>query len=334
MTLPSTYRALWIEEQPDGTFKRSIATLPLENLPENEVLIRVHFAGLNYKDALSATGHKGITRKFPHTPGVDAAGWVAHSTSDSFQEGQEVLVTGYDLGMNTFGGFSEYVRVPAEWIIPLPEGINLREAMVLGTAAFTAGLSLTKMERMGQNPSQGPVLVTGASGGVGSMAVAILALAGYEVIASTGSKDAHEFLKSLGASTIIDREEANDNSGRPLLRSRWAGAIDTVGGNTLVTAVKACSRKGSIAACGLVASHEIQMTVYPFLLNGINLLGVDSAETDRPLRLEVWKKLSGDWRIPQIDRLGELCSLEEISATQIDRILAGNTRGRVVAKLA
>lgn len=334
MTIPATYRALWIEEQPNGEFTRTIAELPINKLPEHEVLIRVHYAGLNYKDALSARGHKGITRSFPHTPGVDAAGVVVNSSDSNFLLGEEVLVTGYDLGMNTFGGFAEYVRVPAAWVVSKPTGISLKESMVLGTAAFTAGLSLTKMERMGQTPELGPVLVTGASGGVGSMAVAILALAGYEVIASTGSESAHAFLKGLGATTILDRTEVDEQSERLLLRPRWAGAIDTVGGNTLATALKACSRRGSVAACGLVASHELNMTVYPFLLNGVNLLGVDSAETAMDQRLEVWNKLAGEWRIPNIESLGEFCSLEEIANSQIDRILAGKTQGRVVAELA
>ncbi|MEQ9188310.1 MAG: YhdH/YhfP family quinone oxidoreductase [Cryomorphaceae bacterium] len=325
------FKALVVREESDGSFKRSIEWKTVGDLPAGEVLIKNHFAGLNYKDALSASGHKGISKHFPHTPGVDACGVVAASDSELYQIGDEVIVTGYDLGMNTSGGFQEYIRVPAAWVVPKPKGISMEEAMVYGTAGFTAALSLYKMELMGQNPSQGDVLVTGATGGVGSMAVGILATAGYSVIASTGNQEAEVYLRKLGAASIEDRAFANDTSGRPLLRSLWAGAIDTVGGNTLATCVKACKRHGSVASCGLVASHELNMTVYPFLLNGVNILGVDSAETQMSLRKDIWSRLSSTWKVDGLLDYGSFIQLEEIM-DHMDLILKGRTQGRVVVK--
>lgn len=325
----TSFRALVVRENEDGSFTRAIESKRIDELPEGEVLIRSKYAGLNYKDALSASGHKGISPRFPHTPGVDVCGVVAKSASSAFKDGDEVIVTGYDLGMGTSGGFQEYVRVPAAWVVPKPAGLSLKEAMVYGTAGFTAALSLSKMEKMGQHPSMGEILVTGATGGVGSMAVGILAKAGYEVIASTGKPDASEHLRKLGATRIEGRDFANDESGRPLLRSKWSGAIDTVGGNTLATCVKACARKGSIASCGLVATHELHMTVYPFLLNGVNILGVDSAETDMELRRSLWEKLSGAWHVDDLESYGTYVGLGDI-IDQMDHILKGKTKGRVV----
>jgi len=325
------FKALVARELEDGTFKRAIESKSIGELPPGEVIIKNHFAGLNYKDALSASGHKGISRNFPHTPGVDACGVVEYSESQKFQKGDEVIVTGYDLGMNTSGGFQEYIRVPANWVVPKPENISLKETMVYGTAGFTAALSLYKMEKTGQTPDMGPILVTGATGGVGSMAVGILAKAGYEVIASTGKKDVHQHLIKLGATRIVDRSFANDESGKPLLRSQWAGAIDTVGGNTLATCVKGCQRKGSVASCGLVGTHELHMTVYPFLLNGVNILGVDSAETDMALRTEIWQRLSSDWKIQDLEHYGQFIALEGI-IEQMDLILQGKTKGRIVVE--
>lgn len=325
------YNAFVVRENEDGSFSRAVEVKNVKDLPAGEVLIQVKYAGLNYKDALSASGHKGITKSFPHTPGVDASGVVVASESSSISIGDEVLVTGYDLGMNTSGGFQEYIRVPEGWVVKKPKNLSLLESMILGTAGFTAALSLHKMELMGQDPNQGEVLVTGATGGVGSMAVGILHKAGYQVIASTGSKHI-DHLKSLGAHRIEDRSFANDASGRPLLRSMWAGAIDTVGGNTLATCVKACKRHGSVAACGLVASHKLEMTVYPFLLNGVNILGVDSAETDMSLRQTLWDKLSQQWKIEDLTKYSTKIKLNQLD-DYISKILRGETTGRVVVAM-
>lgn len=331
--LPKTFKAFRVFENEDQTFSRKIVERKIEDLPAGEVLIRVHYAALNYKDALSATGNKGVTKNYPHTPGVDAAGLVVSSTDPRFRESEPVIVTSYDLGMNTDGGFAEYIRVPADWVVSMPAAIDLRESMIVGTAGFTAGLGLYKMEQLGQKPADGPILITGASGGVGSMAVAILAQAGYEVIASTGKLEAHEYLRRLGATICVGREEANDESKRPLMRPKWSGAIDTVGGNTLATALKACKPNGSVAACGLVASPSLKTTVFPFIINGVNLLGIDSATCPMSLREEVWEKLADEWRVPDIEAIATVVQLDDLDP-YIDQILEGKTRGRILIDMA
>jgi putative YhdH/YhfP family quinone oxidoreductase len=327
-----TFRALWVEEDATGTFTRRIVERQLDDLPAGEVLVAVDYAALNYKDALSATGNKGVTRKYPHTPGIDGAGVVADSQSPQFKAGDKVLVTSYDLGMNTAGAFAQYIRVPAEWVIPLPPGMSTKEAMIIGTAGLTAGIGLYKMEKMGQRPEQGPLVVSGATGGVGSMAVGIMAKAGYEVIASTGKAEAADYLRSLGAAQVVDRAFIDDDSSRPLIRPKWAGGIDTVGGNTLATLLKGCQREGSIASCGLVSSPVLSTTVFPFILNGVNLLGIDSATFPAETRREIWNKLATDWRLPELDRLATVCSLPELDA-HIDAILRGGVQGRVVVDM-
>lgn len=332
MNLPESYTALVVRETDDHRFSRAVERLPFSFLPDHELTIRVEAAALNYKDALSGHGHKGITRQYPHTPGVDAAGYVVEDRSNTFAPGTPVICTSYDLGMNTPGGFAEYIRVPASWAIERPAGMDALEAMVLGTAAYTAALALWKMERCGQNPDMGPIAVTGATGGVGSLAIALLAKAGYEVIAVTGSQDRQEYLRQLGATEIVPREEADDQSRRPLLRAKWAGAIDNVGGNTLATLLKACGRNGSVASIGLVGSPEFSSTVYPFILNGVNLLGVDSAETPRPIREEIWRKLANEWALALPHEAITATTLAEIPA-KMEAMLKGETTGRVVARI-
>ncbi len=331
--MQSTFKALWVSELPDGSFKREIVTKNLSDLPKNEVLIKVAYSALNFKDALSATGNKGITRQFPHIPGIDASGVVVSDSTSTFQPGEPVLVTSYDLGMNTFGGFAEYVCVPAAWVVRLPEGIDLKQAMVLGTAGFTAALALHKMEQNGQTPAMGPVLVTGSTGGMGSMAVAMLHKAGYEVIASTGKEAEHDYLKKLGATTIIHRSEVYDDTAKPFLKTRWAGAIDTVGGITLATILKACGHNGNVAVCGLVEKPELLTTVFPFIIKGNNLLGIESATCDMTTRLKVWGNLAGKWKFNFLDEGVTLCDLSELNEKYIPAMLAGKTKGRVVVKL-
>lgn len=333
MTKMKTFQAYWIEELADGTFKQSITTRNIEDLPENEVLIKVYYAGLNYKDALSSMGNKGITRQYPHTPGVDASGVVVSDKTGQFKKDEKVIVTSYDLGMNTSGGFAEYICVPAAWVVPLPNGLSLQEAMILGTGGYTAALAVYKMEMCGQAPGMGKILVTGATGGVGSHAVEILAKAGYEIIAATGKPEATDYLKSLGATVIISRDDANDSSKRVLMRPKWAGAIDTIGGNTLATALKACGRNGNVAACGLVLSPKLETTVFPFILNGVNLLGIDSAETPMPIRLEVWKRLANDWKSTQLNEICNLIKLEDLQKS-INLMLEGEHVGRTVVSFS
>ncbi len=331
-TVMENYKALVIREVAEGRFQRTIETVPRNFLPDNELLIRVSYAGLNYKDALSSIGNRGVTKKYPHTPGVDACGMVAESSNLDFPVGMKVIVTSYDLGMNTKGGFAEYISVPSDWVIPLPENLTLKEAMIIGTAGFTAALALHKMEMNGQKPDNGEVVVTGASGGVGSMAVALLHQAGYRVIASSGKQEHYTWLHALGAKRCVNREEVSDDSGRPLLSPAWAGAIDTVGGNTLATLLKRCERNGNVAACGLVASSELHTTVFPFILNGVNLLGVDSAETPRAIRLDLWRRLANDLKPKNLSDMGQVVPLEKIPVCMED-MLEGETFGRVVAEI-
>ncbi len=332
MKAPNTYTALVVRERAENQFERSLEQLPFSFLPGHEVTVRVEAAALNYKDSLSAYGHKGITRNYPHTPGVDAAGYVVEDRSGRYAPGTAVICTSYDLGMNTPGGFAEYIRVPADWIVERPTSMNAFQAMVYGTAAYTAALALWKMERCGQSPEMGAIAVTGATGGVGSLAVALLNHTGYKVVAVTGSADQHSYLRELGATEIVPREEADDQSGRPLLRPKWAGAIDNVGGNTLTTLLKACNRNGSVASIGLVDSPEFSSTVYPFILNGVNLLGIDSAETPRAIREEIWRKLANEWAFSLPKQAITETTLHEIPGF-MERMLSGKTTGRIVARI-
>lgn len=330
--IPSKFQALISEELPDGRFRMRIGEKSADQLPPGELLIRVRYSSLNYKDALSARGHKGITRRYPHTPGIDAAGVVVESRSDLFRPGEPVLVTGYDLGMNTSGGFGQYIRVPADWAVPLPAGLTLRESMIYGTAGLTAAAAIYRLRQNGVLPESGPVLVTGATGGVGSLAVAIWHKAGFRVVASTGKRDQEGFLKELGAAEVIPREQVQDKSGKPLLPKRWAGAIDTVGGDTLATVLKSTLHRAAVACCGNVASAELHTTVFPFILRGVTLVGIASADFPMELRRILWKKLAGEWKIPALERIAREVPLSDL-IPEIERILSGNQVGRVLVRL-
>ena len=328
------FKALVVTETEDGKFERRIADRKIDDLPGGEVVIRVHYSALNYKDALSATGNKGITKKFPHTPGIDAAGVVELSRNENFASGDEVIVTGYDLGMNTAGGFGQFIRIPAAWIVKKPESYTLKECMIIGTAGFTAATALYKMECQGLNPAAGPVVVTGSTGGVGSMAVAILASAGYDVIAVSGKENAWEYLQHLGATRVEKRDWVNDRSGKALLKPQWAGAIDTVGGNILTTLLKGCKLEGRVASTGLVGSPKFEGTVYPFILNGVSLLGVGSAEMPMETKKLIWAKLETHWNIKdKLNAIAKEVSLEELNSFYIDNILLGRVMGRIVVNL-
>ncbi len=331
MDIEKQFKAFIVKEE-NGKFISEIVKKNISELPDNEVLINVKYSSLNYKDALSASGNKGITKTFPHTPGIDAAGIVEKSKNDSFREGDKVIVTGFDLGMNTPGGFGQYILVPANWVIKLPENLSLKESMILGTAGFTAALSIYQLEKMGLKPESGEVLVTGASGGVGSLAVALLSKANYSVIASTGKQDKKDFLSKLGAKEIISREEMDEDTVKPLLTSKFSGAVDVVGGNTLSNVLRKTKYGGSVAACGLTQSNSLNITVYPFILRGINLLGIDSVHCDLETRKILWKKLSGDWKIDQLENITEEIYLEQLRE-KIELILKGKISGRVLINL-
>lgn len=327
-----TFRAMRVIESEDGQFRREIVKRRVEDLPPGDVLIKVLYSSLNYKDALSATGNKGVTRTYPHTPGIDAAGLVEESTDANFAVGDEVLVTGYDLGMNTPGGFGGYIRVPASWVIPIPKGISLVKSMMYGTAGFTAALSVYKLIRSGVKPEDGSILVTGATGGVGSIAVSILAKLGYFVVAGTGKPEFADLLKGMGAKDVVTRQDIDDSSGKPLLKPRWAGVVDTVGGNILSTALRSTQYGGTITTCGNVASHEFSANVYPFILKGISLLGIDSVECPMSLRRTIWSLLAGEWDLPNLEQTVTKVALEDLEP-QIHQVLNGKSVGRVLVTI-
>jgi acrylyl-CoA reductase (NADPH) len=328
-----TFRAMLVEEVEKGKFIRKITHRSLDDLPEGEVLIKVHYSSLNYKDGLSATGHRGVTKNYPHTPGVDAAGVVKKSLSEAFRPGDQVIVTSYDLGMNTPGGFGQYIRVPAAWVVPLPDNLSLKESMAYGSAGLTAGFCMLKLQEHGITPDLGEILVTGATGGVGSFAVAMLAQIGYQVVAVTGKMNEKQFLIDLGAKMVISRSEATDTTGKPLLKGRWAGVVDSVGGEILATAVRSTKLHGAVTCCGNVASPDLHINVYPFILRGISLVGIDSQSCPMTFRRQTWEKIANEWKLPDLDRQTSLCSLEELDG-EIDRILAGKQKGRMIVDLA
>lgn len=328
----ASFKALQTSERADGRFETRIVERDTEDLPAGDVLIRVNYSSLNYKDALSATGNRGVTRNFPHTPGIDAAGTVSESSVPEFAEGDEVIVTGYDLGMNTAGGFGQYIRVPAAWVIKRPTGLSLRDAMTLGTAGLTAALCVDKLEQAGLEIGDAPVLVTGATGGVGSIAVALLANLGYNVAAVTGKPGQAKFLEALGAKQIVERNVLQGGLEKPILKEQWAGAVDTVGGDILFNVVKSLQRGASVACCGLTAGTGFQANVLPFILRGVNLLGVDSVEIPLVVKASMWDRLSLQWKLPNLGELAEEISLQELPAA-IERILAGQQIGRMLVRL-
>lgn len=328
----ANFKALMTTEQADGRFESNVVERSTDDLPTGEVLIRVAYSSLNYKDALSATGNRGVTRQFPHTPGIDAAGTVSESSVAEFAVGDEVIVTGYDLGMNTAGGFGQYIRVPAAWVIRRPAGLSLRDAMILGTAGLTAALCVDKLEQAGLEPGEAPVLVTGATGGVGSIAVALLASLGYKVAAVTGKSSQADFLRRLGAQEVVERSALQAGVEKPILKEQWAGAVDTVGGDILFNVVKSLRRGASVACCGLTAGTSFQANVLPFILRGVNLLGVDSVEIPLVVKASMWDKLSLQWKVPNLADLVEEVTLDELPGA-IERILAGGQVGRTLVRL-
>ncbi len=327
------YKAIVVRELSDGKFSHSIENPEVDSfLPAGDVLVRVKYSSLNYKDALSFTGNKGVTRNYPHTPGIDSAGVVEHSSSSLFTQGQEVIVTGFDLGMNTPGGMGELIRVPAEWVVALPKGMTLKESMIFGTAGFTAAISVQKLMAL-FNTSAGPVLVSGATGGVGSMAVAMLAKLGYEVHAISGKASEHEFLKSLGASVIYSREEFQQVQSKPLLPSRFAGAIDTVGGEILVNMIKSIKQDGAITTCGSVSSITLNLNVFPFILRAVSLLGISAQNYPAAMRPALWELLASDFKPDGLMMMYNEVLLDEVPFA-VEKIVKGQLKGRTVIKVS
>lgn len=325
------YKALVADQLNDGEMNLSIKSLNTKDLPDHDILVRVHYSSLNYKDALSAGGNSGVTKSYPHTPGIDASGTVEWSRDTSFKVGDQVIVTSYDLGQNTPGGFGEYISVPGAWIVPLPDGLSLKESMIFGTAGFTAGYGVKKIVVQQIDPEDGEILVTGATGGVGSMAVMILSKLGYDVVAVTGKKEKHDFLKNLGAASVLARDEVTEVSGAPMLSSRWIGAIDTVGGKMLDAVIRQTAHNGVVACCGNILGGKLETSIYPFILRGVALMGVDSGICLMEDRLKIWENLAGDWK-PDLNLISRECAISDLPG-EIEKIREGSQSGRVLVNL-
>ncbi len=329
--MSTSFRAFVVNKTDEG-FSAGHKQLALSDLPAGEVLIKVAYSSVNYKDGLASIPDGKIVRTYPFVPGIDMSGVVAESNDPHFKSGDKVIATSYDIGVSHFGGYSEYARVKAAWVVPLPTGLTLKEAMILGTAGFTAALSVHQLEKNDLKPQHGPVLVTGATGGVGSTGIAILKRLGYSVTASTGKTENHDYLQQLGASAIISRAETSAESTRPMEKERWAGSIDAVGGSTLAYLIRSTKIGGSIAASGNTGGPNVSTTVFPFILRGVNLLGIDSANCPMELRRQVWEHLASDYKPANIDLIGHEKTFEELPQA-LATILKGGMKGRAVINI-
>jgi acrylyl-CoA reductase (NADPH) len=329
----TTFRALVLHEE-GGKVVPRLESIDESRLPEGDVTVRVEYSTLNYKDGMILQGQGRLVRQYPHVPGIDFAGTVEQSASPEFKPGDPVLLTGWRVGELHWGGFAERARVKAEWLVRRPEGLSAKHAMAIGTAGFTAMLAVIALERHGLMRSAGEVLVTGAAGGVGGIAVSLLSALGHTVVASTGRSELRDYLTRLGAAELIDRAQlANAPTGRPLDKERWAGAVDTVGSSTLAAILTQLKYRASVAACGLAGGADLPASVIPFLLRGVNLLGIDSVMCPRDERIEAWNRLARDLPLARLERMIESVSLAEVPALAA-RILKGDVRGRVVIDLS
>ena len=326
----STFKAFRVKEE-NGNYIGSVDEVEFSPLQKLEILVKVYYSSLNYKDALSASGNKGVTKNYPHTPGIDAVGIIEKSNSESFKTGDKVIVTSYDLGMNTDGGFAEYIKVPSEWAIKLPEKMTMKEAMIYGTAGLTAGISILRLtERI--KPEEGEIVVSGATGGVGALSISILSKLGYKVVAITGKETERDHLINLGAKEIILRNDIENFDKKPLLKPMFAGAIDTVGGVILENIIKSTAPTGAVTCCGNVASPKLDLTVFPFILRGITLIGIDSQNYPMKHRIKVWQMLSDEWKPEKLKDTCEEIELEQLKQ-KIELMLQGKLKRRTVLKL-
>lgn len=329
--MSQTFQALVVNKT-EQSFSVEVKPVALKDLPEGEVLIRVAYSSVNYKDGLAAIPDGKILRSYPFIPGVDLAGEVVSSTDERFREGDQVIASGNGIGVSHFGGYSQYARIPADWVIPMPAGLTAREAMIYGTAGFTAALSIHELEQHGLDKDKGKVLVTGATGGVGGAAIAMLAGQGYQVVASTGQADAAAYLEGLGASEVISREDVL-GTGKPLDKQLWQAAVDSVGGSPLASILSRLSYKGSVAASGLTAGTSVPATVLPFILRGVNLLGIDSVMCPADIRQLIWKRMGADLKPANLEQLVDReVTLESLPEALAD-ILQSKTTGRVLVRL-
>ncbi len=325
-------KAFVVEKVGDDEFKSSIQNVETPKCEKNEVVIKVTYSSLNYKDALSSVGNPGVSKHFPHITGIDVAGTVFESTSPIFKVGERVLVTGYDMGMNSNGGHAQFVKIPASWVARIPDAISDREIMTFGTAGLTAALSVNELIENGIKPESGDILVTGATGGVGSIAIAILSKLGYNITAISGKKDRIDFLKNIGANEVILREEFEEESKKPLLSEKYSGVVDTVGGKILANALKQIKYDGVATCCGLTSSHELNTNVFPFILRGVRLIGIDSVECKLEKKQAAWEKLASRWKINSLNSIINEISLDEIKVAY-EHLLSGKAVGRYVVKI-
>lgn len=332
MPKTSLFNALVVKETADNTFTKSICERDVNELPDNELLIEVQYSSLNFKDAMSASGNKRITQNFPHTPGIDAAGIVVSDKSGTFEPGQEVLVFGYDLGMNTSGGLGQMISIPANWAVSCPSTLNLKEAMTYGTGGLTAALCIQKLEKLGAKPSDGPVAVTGATGGVGSMSVALLKQLGYDVVAFSGKPEQSDYLKELGASEVLHRDVISDVNANPVGKQLWAHGIDTLGGEYLANLLKQLKSGGAVASVGLASSPALSLTVIPFITRGISLLGVDSVYIPLTDKQHIWNRVATDMKLPQLDKYAEEIKLAQ-TPEYLDRFFQKKVVGRYLVNM-
>ncbi|HLP97407.1 MAG TPA: YhdH/YhfP family quinone oxidoreductase [Sideroxyarcus sp.] len=317
----------------NGKSQGRFTDLTLDDLDAGEVVIKAHYSSVNYKDALAATGAGKVIRRFPCVGGIDVSGVVESSSDARFSVGEKVLVTGYDMGVAHDGGFAEYVRVPADWVVPLPVGLSLFEAMALGTAGFTAALAIHRLEQNELAPANGKVIVTGATGGVGSLSIRMLVQLGYHVVALTGKPTEQEYLRALGAREVLLRSEVDFSSKRPLEKALWAGALDAAGGDTLAWLTRTMQQDGAIASFGNAGGLELHTSVFPFILRGVKLLGVDSAATAMALRKRIWQRLAGDLRIEGIEQIAHRIAFNELPEA-CAKLIAGGAHGRAVVQIA
>ncbi|WP_153723095.1 NADPH:quinone oxidoreductase family protein [Sporosarcina cascadiensis] len=330
--MAQSFKALTVDKQGDD-FSVEVRKLLLDDLPEGDTVIRVHYSGINYKDSLASIPDGNIVQNYPMVPGIDLAGVVVSSTDQRFKEGDEVIATSYEIGVSHFGGYSEYARVKADWVVPLPSGLSLKEAMIIGTAGFTAALSVQRLEDNNLSPGKGKVLVTGATGGVGSFAVSFLSKLGYDVEASTGKQNEHAYLDSLGAKSIVSREEVYDGKIRALGKQKWAAAVDPVGGEPLASLLSQIEYGGSVAVSGLTAGTKLPTAVFPFILRAVNLLGIDSVYCPMDTRKKIWNRLATDLKLSDLEQLVQHeISLEELPDA-LPALLKGQARGRTIVQL-
>ena len=325
------FNAYVVNEEEEKKYVGKITRRKIDDLPEGDLLVKVYYSSLNYKDALSASGNRGVTKNYPHTPGIDAVGVVVRSGDKCFNIEDKVIVTSYDLGMNTDGGFGEYIRVPSKWAIKLPENLSMKESMIFGTAGLTAGISVLRLTEL-VKPEDGSIIVSGATGGVGTISIAILKKLGFSVSAITGKETERKYLSDLGAEEIIIRKNFEELDKKPLLKTLYAGAIDTVGGVILENIIKSIKPNGAVTCCGNVASAKLELTVFPFILRGVTLIGIDSQNLPIIYREKIWKQLASDWKLDTL-----LDSYDEISLEDLDQkislMLRGKLKGRTIINM-